>query len=159
MILYHGSNIEVSQPRLLPFQRALDFGHGFYTTSSFEQATWWAYKTRNRSGKGEPIVTRYEIDRDKLQCLRVLRFEGPNRDWLRFVTSCRKSPNDSVDWDVVYGPVANDKTMEVLDLYFSGLYDEDYAIQRLKPQKLKDQYVFKTESALKLIKFMEGIKV
>ena len=38
MVLYHGSNVEVRDPRLLKTQRDLDFGKGFYTTSDLEQA-------------------------------------------------------------------------------------------------------------------------
>ena len=34
MILYHGSNVEVRLPRILTTNRSLDFGAGFYTTSS-----------------------------------------------------------------------------------------------------------------------------
>ena len=39
MILYHGSNEEVKEPRLLKIQREMDFGKGFYATSDLEQAT------------------------------------------------------------------------------------------------------------------------
>lgn len=133
MTLYHGSNIIVRQPQLQPAQRALVFGMGFYTTSSLEQATWWAYKTSNRSGKGKPIVSKYEINFDSMLQLKFLRFDGANCEWLRYVTSCRKGTVVADTWDVVYGPVADDKTTETLDLYLSGLYDEAYAIQRLKP--------------------------
>ena len=39
MILYHGSNVFVREPRIVNSGRKLDFGTGFYTTSSFEQAS------------------------------------------------------------------------------------------------------------------------
>ncbi len=38
MILYHGSNMIVEQPKILQSERMLDFGTGFYTTSNKEQA-------------------------------------------------------------------------------------------------------------------------
>jgi hypothetical protein len=38
MKLYHGSNMEVARPKILERLRALDFGAGFYLTSSYEQA-------------------------------------------------------------------------------------------------------------------------
>ena len=38
MKLYHGSNLVVNSPRILTNLRALDFGAGFYLTSSKEQA-------------------------------------------------------------------------------------------------------------------------
>ena len=41
MILYHGSNIGVTEPQIIVSNRALDFGAGFYTTSSEDQAIRW----------------------------------------------------------------------------------------------------------------------
>ena len=38
MILYHGSNVEVKEPKIIKTKRLLDFGTGFYLTSDFEQA-------------------------------------------------------------------------------------------------------------------------
>lgn len=38
MLLYHGSNILVEEPEIRENLRALDFGAGFYLTSSREQA-------------------------------------------------------------------------------------------------------------------------
>ena len=38
MILYHGSNVEVKEPRILEPSHALDFGPGFYTTLNRDQA-------------------------------------------------------------------------------------------------------------------------
>ena len=38
MILYHGGFTTVSEPKILKPTRAMDFGQGFYATSSFKQA-------------------------------------------------------------------------------------------------------------------------
>ncbi len=35
MILYHGSNMEIRDPKLIPFKRLLDFGAGFYIDQLF----------------------------------------------------------------------------------------------------------------------------
>ena len=42
MILYHGSNVAVEAPKLMPRARALDFGQAFYLTSDREQSAKWA---------------------------------------------------------------------------------------------------------------------
>ena len=39
MKLFHGSNVIVNTPRILTKLRALDFGAGFYLTSSKEQTS------------------------------------------------------------------------------------------------------------------------
>ena len=49
MILYHGSNVSVKEPRLVTQNRFLDFGYGFYTTTNFEQAKSFANKVAFRS--------------------------------------------------------------------------------------------------------------
>ena len=41
-IVYHGSNVEVSIPRILQNGFYKDFGYGFYCTSYEKQAKRWA---------------------------------------------------------------------------------------------------------------------
>lgn len=38
MKLYHGSLVTVKKPSVLKGRNTVDFGKGFYTTTSFEQA-------------------------------------------------------------------------------------------------------------------------
>lgn len=151
MKLYHGSNIAVEKPRILRPDRRLDFGTGFYLTSSYEQAERWALLTAKRRGEGKPIITSYDFDENMISSLKVIHFEGATREWLKFVTNNRNIEDFTDDSDIVIGPVANDRTMPVIKLYFSGIYDEDETIKRLLPQKLKDQYAFKSEKALNAI--------
>ena len=62
MVLYHGSNMIVKQPRLIPQNRFLDFGKGFYTTENKVQAISFADKVYRRRKEGKPIVSVYEFD-------------------------------------------------------------------------------------------------
>ena len=57
MKLYHGSNVEVKNPQVFEADRKLDFGTGFYVTTSFEQAEKWTDLTAKRRGVGTPVVT------------------------------------------------------------------------------------------------------
>lgn len=157
MILYHGSNVEVKEPILLKVQRELDFGKGFYTTSDMEQAARWAWRTAKRRGESNAFVTVYEVNEDELKNIRLLSFDSPNVDWLDFVVKNRKGEYIAGDWDIISGPVADDQTAQVIDLYLEGAYDEEEAIRRFLTQRLKDQYAFKTDEALKLLIFKEVI--
>ena len=65
MILYHGSNMIVSQPKLVPQNRYLDFGYGFYTTTNKEQAAAFAQKVSKRRRSGKPTVNTYEFDEEQ----------------------------------------------------------------------------------------------
>ena len=62
-------------------------------------------------------------------------------------------------WDLICGPVANDQTIPVINLYLDGMYDEEETIKRLLPQKLKDQYTFKSEKAIALLRCIEVISI
>lgn len=53
MILYHGSNVIASEPKLIPQNRFLDFGFGFYTTTNKTQAIGFADKVTKRRKEGE----------------------------------------------------------------------------------------------------------
>ena len=156
MILYHGSNIIVQNPKLMPQVRALDFGRAFYLTSDFEQAARWARTSVLRRGDGIATVSSFELEETGLSSLNILRFDSPNVEWLRFVTRNRAEQIDDSGYDVVAGPVANDNTMPVLNLYFKGAYSEEEALRRLLPQRLRDQYAMKTERALACLLFKEA---
>lgn len=159
MILYHGSNVDVKEPILLKVQRELDFGRGFYTTSDLEQAARWAWRTAKRRGESNAFVTVYEVNEDELKNIRLLSFDSPNVEWLNFVVKNRKGEYIAGDWDIISGPVADDQTAQVIDLYLEGAYDEEEAIRRFLTQRLKDQYAFKTNEALKLLIFKEVITI
>ena len=57
MTLYHGSDTAINVPMILPPSRLLDFGEGFYTTSSYEQAKSWAQRVRMRRNSKNEIIS------------------------------------------------------------------------------------------------------
>ena len=157
MILYHGGNIEVRQPRLLNQQRPTDFGSGFYLTSDLEQASHWAVRVTKRRQTGTPTVSAFNVDISQWNLLKIRSFQM-DEDWLEYVFDNRHLKSIENDWDVVFGPVADDQTMTTLGLYLSGQIKAHMAIEMLLPQKLKDQYCFKTEAALNCLHFMEVLR-
>ena len=159
MKLYHGSNIAIEKPMLLKGQRALDFGAGFYLTSSDQQAAKWAKSVTRRRGKGIPTLSVYELKETKLALLKVLRFEIANSDWLDYVVLNRRGQAKSGDYDIVIGPVANDSTLPVIDDYMSGVYTKEEAVRRLLPQNLTDQYALKSIEAINTLVFVKGSEV
>ncbi|SHK33266.1 Protein of unknown function [Selenomonas ruminantium] len=159
MILYHGSNIVVREPKILKSQRFLDFGAGFYLTSDFEQAQKWAVRTTARRENGTPVVSVFEIGDNYAEVVKVLKFTKPDKEWLRYITAHRTGNPPVDDYDIVVGPVANDQAIRTVNNYLKGYFPEDVAIQLLLPQKLKDQYLFRTEKALQLLVFKEGRQV
>ena len=155
--LYHGSNVAVEIPKILPKLRALDFGGGFYLTSSYVQAERWAKVIFKRRQDGQPIVNIYTFDDERAIALNVLQFKDANADWLEFVVNNRKALK-VFDYDIVVGPVANDATLPVIDDYMDGRYTQEEAVRRLLPQNLTDQYAFCSEISLGYLTY-QGSKI
>ena len=155
MILYHGSNVVVSEPKLIQQNRFLDFGYGFYTTTNKMQAIAFADKVSKRCKENSKAVSIYEIDEQKafLECS-VLRFESPNVAWLDFVAENRAGNYSGKIFDFVYGPVANDDVYATFTLYTAGVLTKEQTLEALKIKKLYDQLVLSSEKALGYLKFI-----
>ena len=154
MILYHGSNLVVSEPKLVEQNRFLDFGYGFYTTTNKVQAIGFADKVTKRRKEGVPTVSIYEIIEEKAfeECA-VLRFDAPNEEWLDFVSENRAGNYSGNQYDFIYGPVANDDVYTTFTLYTSGVLTKDQTIEALKIKKLYNQLVLTSAKALSYLKF------
>ena len=158
MILYHGSIEIVENPEIRVPGRSLDYGYGFYTTTSFKQAEDWVKRKLNANTL-VGYVNVYELDEDLIKSLKTLLFESPTEEWVDFVMNNRTNKDFNHDFDVVYGPVANDKVYAAFALYEGGIIDKQNLISELKAYKLVDQYLFHTNKALKAVKFIEAKEV
>lgn len=65
MIIYHGSTVYVEKPEIIVGENFLDFGVGFYTTTSYQQAERWARTKMRRENKDLGYVSIYEFDYEK----------------------------------------------------------------------------------------------
>ena len=145
MILYHGSYLEIPKPDLAHSRKNVDFGRGFYTTPIYEQAVKWCEKFKRR-GK-DAIDSCYPFDEKAYHQLKVLKFDSYSEQWLDFILNCRKG-NDSIDYDIVVGGVANDKVFNTIELFFDNLIDKKEAIRRLRYEKPNLQICFRTQNSL-----------
>lgn len=155
MILYHGSNLTVSDPKLVAQNRFLDFGYGFYTTTNKQQALGFADKVTKRRKEGQPTVSVYEMDADRAfsECS-VLRFDAPNAEWLDFVCDNRAGKYIGNSYDFIYGPVANDDVYTTFTLFTAGVLTREQTIEALKIKKLYNQLVLTSEKALSYLTFI-----
>ncbi|MGL4484682.1 MAG: DUF3990 domain-containing protein [Anaerovoracaceae bacterium] len=159
MIVYHGSDIIVETHRLILPNRKLDFGAGFYTTTNIEQAKVFARKVMERRETKDAIITIYEIDFEVAKSeLNILTFDKPNEEWLDFVTLNRLGKNNDDKYDLIFGPVADDKVYKTIVAYETMLYSKDEALEKLKINKLFNQLVFASEKFLKYIKYVEEFR-
>lgn len=155
MILYHGSNVIVSKPKLIPQNRFLDFGFGFYTTTNKTQAIGFADKVTKRRKDGEKAVSIYKIDEARAfeECS-VLRFDSANEAWLDFVSENRSGNYTGESYDFIFGPVANDDVYTTFTLYSADVLTKEQTLEALKIKKLYNQLVLSSEKALSYLKFI-----
>lgn len=160
MILYHGSTELVDRPEIRTSENYLDFGTGFYTTTSYEQAERWAKIKMRRENKAVGYVSIYEFDFDaaKAECT-IRDFPKAEMKWLQFVTGNRsgESSNDGADMHI--GPVADDKVYQSIRLFETGVLDAEETIKRLKTEELQDQWTFHTEKILSYVKYIDSKEI
>ncbi len=108
MILYHGSNVIVEQPKLIR-QNPLDFGFGFYTTTNRDQAVNFAQKVTDLRKTGAATLNIYSVEEAVAfkECS-LLRFDSPDEAWLDFVAENRQGTYQGKQHDLIYGAVAKD---------------------------------------------------
>ena len=156
MICYHGSDTIVDKPRILQPKRPLDFGGGFYVTTSEAQAKNWAKKVSYRNNNCHKCINRYEFDVERAKFeLAVICFDAADEKWLNFICDNR-SGKVREDYDIVIGPVADDKVYRVVVEYENGDIDKESALGKLKTESLCDQILFHTEKALKYLKYISA---
>ena len=159
MILYHGTNIIIEQPKIINRFKTLDFGEGFYTTENENQARDFAIKVcERRSPALYPVVNCYEFN-ENFNKFSILKFDAPDEKWLDFVVERRKGIVLKEKYDLIIGPVANDDVFGTIVLYEAGQLDKESAIKRFKVKKLYNQVVFCNELVLNSVIFVKSYKV
>jgi len=159
MILYHGSTEIVARPEIRTSNRTLDYGNGFYTTTSEQQATAWVRRRLAELSMGRGYVNVYEAKEEDLRQLKCLFFDAPTEEWLDFVMKNRMERGFSHDYDIVAGPVANDRVYAAFALYEGGVLGKRELLAELRAYKLVDQYLFHTPQSLGSLAFIEAKEV
>ena len=155
--LDHTSNIEVLIPDVRHSREHLDFGRGFYLTSLREQAEKYGQRFLR---KGETAVMNvYELDNENLQEFSRIVFEAYDSKWLDYVTACRKGQDRTI-YDIIEGGIADDQVFDTIDLYFSGIYTYEQALDQLRFKHPNHQVCITNQLVLdKYLRFIESIKL
>lgn len=176
-ILYHGSYIEVSQIDLSKCKYGLDFGKGFYVTSSLLQARSYV-PASVRKAKRRGIISENMKEADGMVSifkwqpnpnLFIHIFDEADEEWLHF-TACNRSKElfpdlrrKYVSVDIIGGKVADDQTAITLNNYVAGTYGvpgtekaDRTTIEFLETERLKDQFCFRTIDAILSLQFVRS---
>ena len=152
LVVYHGTCSEFENVDLSKSHNRRDFGKGFYTTILQSQSKEWAYRLSLREKKNDYYV--YEFVFEEVPALNVKRFDRLNEEWLEFIKINRSKGGLQHDYDVVIGPVADDNTMETVQLYMANILTATEAVERLRYNNVNNQVSFHTEKALQYLKLV-----
>ena len=135
MKVYLGSYTEIAEIDLARCEVKRDFGRGFYVTKLREQAEILAIR-KGKEKKVEGYVTEYDFDEYffENERIKILRFEDYSEEWLDFVVLNRKNANkqqQAHDYDIVEGPVADDKITTQIDEYIDGIISQNQFLSDL----------------------------
>ena len=131
MILFHGSNVEITTIDLSKSKKYKDFGQAFYLSAEKEQAQKMAEAKVVQFG-GEEAISVFEIDES---CLA----RDENQNYLH-------------KYDVVYGPIADDYIgLQIRDYRRNNITFEQF-LHNIKYHKgITYQYAFCTQKAVDLL--------
>lgn len=154
MKLYHGSDVSIDKIELSLSKPFKDFGKGFYLSSDYNQAMDMAKeRVRQKLGTGCPIVSVFEFDESLLSQsdLNVKVWNNYCVEWAQFVIDNRdrKLQHPCHDYDIVYGPIADDGVTFQLRRFQAGYLTIEQLVDELKYSKgITFQYFFANELAI-----------
>lgn len=143
-IIYHGSNCEVKEPKIIKGKYAKDFGIGFYCTILSEQAEKWAKKYDTS------FINMYEYNEN--QKLKIKEFTVMTEEWLDFIINCRSGKKH--EYDIVIGAMADDQVYNYINDLINGAITREAFWELAKFRHPTHQIAFCTEEALKCIRFV-----
>ena len=116
-----------------------------------------AFQKVNQTQQGKAEVTEFLFDETAMQSsdLKVLVYPDYSEEWALFVLKNRdrNAQHPTHDYDIVYGPIADDGVTYQLRRYEGGVISLQRLVEELKYAKgITFQYYFGTERALKLLK-------
>lgn len=158
-LLFHGSKGEIKGDIDVNFSRGNnDFGKGFYTGESYEQAVSFI------STYNDPSVYFICFDDNDLRCKKYT-VDG---EWMMTIAYYRGSLEEyenhpiikkiiaeSRDYDYIIAPIADNKMFETINEFIEGNLTDEQCKHCLAATNLGMQYVFLTEKAASRLKIVE----
>lgn len=146
MRLYHTGTLEIPAPDIRRGRRNADFGQGFYLTPDADFTYRWARR--------DAVVNVYEFDPSGL----VVRCFARSPEWFEYILQNRRAV-DTVEADVVVGPIANDTIFDTFGVVSSGFLDAEDALRLLMIGPEYTQVAVKTDRAAARLTWLGAQKV
>ncbi|MDR1879819.1 MAG: DUF3990 domain-containing protein [Tannerellaceae bacterium] len=151
MQVFHGSYTKIDEIDLSKGLLSRDFGQGFYVTKFYHHAETWAQKIGKRY-QTEGFVTEFVFFDTPFteQLCKVKHFPEYNEEWLDFVVMNRNPATLAFvhDYDIIEGPVADDKVQNRLDDYLKDKIAKADFLKELTYHEETHQICFRTIKSL-----------
>ena len=158
MILYHGSYMEIVEPKIIVSEKGRDFGFAFYLTPIKAQAERWAKRKAKATRMETAFVSVFEWDENP-DGLSIKVFNQPDMEWLDMVLKCRSDVNYQHEYDIVEGKIADDSVGETILFVMDGIISREEALKRLRFQDINSQIAFCSAKALERLRFVKSYEV
>ena len=159
MKVYHGSHTKIEKIDLSLCRPYRDFGRGFYVTKFLRHAESWSINVSRRYKKTQAVVTEFEYCENAFtqSICKIKHFESYNAEWLDFVVMNRNKNNPIPihDYDIVEGPVADDKIQNRIDIYLEGKISKSDFLEELKYHEETHQICFCTLNSLQTLDYVD----
>lgn len=159
MRLYHGSDILVTNPEIEKGRPYKDFGKGFYLSDDLQQARNMASQKAALSVNAVPVISTFEFCESAMTdgLLNVKCFDTYTEEWAEFVlrNRDRKKPQPFHNYDIVYGPIADDSVVRQMRRFELGDITLEELMRELRyPKGITFQYFFGSDKALQTLTFI-----
>lgn len=158
-LLFHGAKTEIEGVLNIHKSRFNnDFGQGFYTGESYNQAISYI------SNFDKSSVYFFDFDKKALKCKKY----EVNQEWMMTIAFYRGTldeykehpkvknlVNDSRDCDYIIAPIADNRMFQIINSFVIGEITDEQCKYCLAATNLGDQYVFVSEESVKNLKLIE----
>lgn len=159
--VYHGGIEEIASPLVHIGRANLDFGKGFYVTDIRQQAKTWAELKRGYFLADSAVITEYAFDFDNaIKEFRYKHFDFYDSEWLHFIVASRSGKPVWRSFDIIEGGVANDKVIDTVEAYISGMMDEERALGELSKHRPNNQICLLNQTVVDTyLRFVKSINL
>lgn len=158
-LLFHGAKTEIDgEIDIHKGRKNNDFGQGFYTGESYEQAISFV------SGFGNSSVYYIRFDDRDLKCKRY----EVNQEWMMTIAYYRGTLDEykdhpivrsliaqSRDCDYIIAPIADNRMFQIINSFIAGDLTDEQCKHCLAATNLGMQYIFISEKAVSQVKLIE----
>ena len=158
MLVYHGGYVPIEEIDLEKCRPYTDFGKGFYVTKFKNHAENWAKKVgKHHNSEGFVSIFNFIESSFVDYICKKKTFNGYTEEWLDFIVENRNEESTVPlhNFDIVEGPVANDKVQNKLQYYIRGDISKKDFLEDLTYHEETHQVCFCTLASLQTLKYVD----